>query len=203
MRYQRQGPGPFLTTLIAAVIVFGGYFIYTGAIQWVEADFERNEQATLTAEINQTDVAIQQATLNFQPFPTSTRVPNCEIYYVTVESAFVRQCPSFECRAREGQERYFQGNDVCTIGRATDFEYFDADEWFKIDLNFGESFLDIGYMHESVLKPRNPTPTPSQTFTPLPTITEIPTVEGTPTPTTPPTTPPPTITPTPDSEIAF
>jgi hypothetical protein len=79
------------------------------------------------------------------------------------------------------------------IGRADDNQYFDAEDWFVIDLNFGQLFLEVGYMHESVIKPRNPTPRPSQTFTPLPTITLTPTprfstptpgpeVTGTPTP---------------------
>lgn len=200
MRYQRQGPGPLMTTLLAAVLVFGGYFLYMGTRKYIEQDYQSDQRATETAVINQTEIAIQQATRSFMPFPTSTRVPDCEMFEVETDSAWVRECPSFECR---GRDRFFQGQEICVLGLATDFEFFDASEWYKIDMNFGESYLDVAYMHESVIRPANPTPRPSATFTPLPTITPLPTTELSPTPTSTPTNPPPTITPTLSDNVEF
>ena len=179
MRYPRQGPHPAVVTLIAAALVFGGYFLYLGVVEWIEQDFQADQRATETAVVVQTVEQIARATSAFMPFPTATRVPDCEIYYVTASSAFVRECPSLTCPSKE---RFGNGANVCVIGRADDNEYFDGAEWYKIDLNESASFLDEGYMHESVLTPRYPTPRPTATFTPLPTITPLPTVTASPTP---------------------
>jgi len=88
---------------------------------------------------------------------------------------------------------------ICVLER----DYTD-DEWFIVDLDDSQFFTTLGYMHESLLRPLNPTPTPSITNTPLPTLTPMP--SNTPLPTPPPTdtpnpatpaTPTPTFTPSP------
>jgi hypothetical protein len=152
-------------------MVFGCYFGYTGLMTWLDENYQNNQKATLTAEVVGTEQGIAQSTRNYQPFPTSTRLPGCESYRVSVSSAFVRQCPSLTCQA---VTRYGEGAEVCVLGRAVDNEFFDAADWYEIDVNKGELFLDLGYMHESVLEPMNPTPRPSKTFTPLPTVTLTP-----------------------------
>lgn len=174
MSYRRQGPNPVLVVLMAAMIVFGGYYLWEGSRNWFEQDTINKGFQTETAEYFATENSIAQATRDFKPYPTSTRVPDCEFYIVEVSSAWVRMCPALTC---ESVGRYYEGNQVCVMGRATDNEYFDADDWFVIDLNEGQLFADIAYMHESVLQPANPTPRPSMTFTPLPTITLTPSPE--------------------------
>lgn len=198
MRYQKQGPSPLLVILIAAAIVFGGYFLYIGAVNWYENDAIGNRTATSEGELTQTSESIANATQAFMPFPTNTKVPNCQIYFVDVSSAFVRECPSLTCRGKANKP---QQSDVCVIGRPDPAEfpiYQTVNEWWVIDLNEGYLYPDLGYMHESVLAPRNPTPRPSQTFTPLPTITPFPTGLLTITPL-----PGQTITPQSDGDVEF
>lgn len=174
MNRRRQGPNPIMVILMAALFVFGGYYLWEGSRSWFEQTAVNNVKLTETAEVFATENSIAQATRGFKPFPTSTRVPDCEYYIVDASSAFVRMCPALTC---ESVGRYYEGNQVCVMGRATDNEYFDADDWFIIDLNDGQLFVDIAYMHESVLNPAFPTPRPSMTFTPLPTITLTPSPE--------------------------
>ena len=199
MDYRRQGPSGLLVMLIAAAIVFGGYFLYTGAVDWFQRDLIARETATREAQLTQTELSIVEATRGFMPFPTNTPVPDCDFYYVNVSSAWVRTCPSLTCEAKDNKRNQI---DVCVLGRAAseDFPiYNNVEEWFIIDLNEGLVFPDLGYMHESVLESRNPTPRPSATFTPAPTITL------TPSPSLPTPTPAPgeTYTPTPDDLIEF
>lgn len=192
---QRHGPSGLLVTLIAAALVFGGYFLYMGIINWVEADTIARQTSTRAAQLTQTEDAIAAATQGFMPFPTNTSVPQCETYYVNVSSAWVRRCPSLTCEAKDNKPNQA---DVCVLGRADPAEfpvYSSPGEWYVVDLNEGLIFPDVGYMHESVLSPRNPTPRPSQTFTPLPTVTPLPTPSPGPTGTS-----TPTITPSPDPD---
>jgi hypothetical protein len=108
------------------------------------------------------------ADLNFV-FATRTAMPPCQEFYVTVVRARVRECPSEDC---ETIERPYQNNLICVWG--VDAK---ASEWYQVNLDPDEPLPRIGYMHESVIYPRRPTPRPSPTPrrspTPLPTQTPI------------------------------
>jgi hypothetical protein len=179
---------------MAVVLVFGGYLVWTGIIEWMEKGSGKVvAQATQQAEA--TDTAARRPT--FIIFPSHTPLPTCQTFYVDVTSAFVRQCPEFDCKDK-ALLRYQA--EVCVYSRASRVEFPNADapdEWYEIDLDPGAIFPEIGYMHESVIKPRFPTPRPTRTFTPLPTITETPPPTLAPSPTGPTRTPGATDTPLP------
>src|SRR5690606_28027777 len=102
-------------------------------------------------------------------FATYTPLPPCQWFEVTVERARYRACPSENndiCEARGSLEL---GTQVCVYERSKDNA-----AWYVVELNPEGAFRDIVYMHESVIKAVDPTPTPTRTYTPLPTITLTP-----------------------------
>lgn len=192
-----QGPKPLTISLIGIVLVFGGYLLWTGFRDWVEEGNTQNR-------INQrTEVAESTATAEFffnQPtlvrFPTPTPIPDCEYFTVRGQQAvWVRSCPSTDCEAVTYLD---PDTSVCVIGRAFGEEYVRPAEWYQVLLEPDDILPEISYMHESVLKALNPTPTATNSPEPLPTVTRTPTPSREPTtlaPTQDPRTP--TITPTP------
>ncbi len=186
----RSGPPPWLVILTAAMLVFGGYFIWSGIRTYLSTSVPGvvppvTEAARVTVGVS------PPPDLRFTPPPTRTPVPACQDFVVTVPEAIIRQCPSTTC-AMKGVRH--EGDIVCVLER----EYTSA-EWYIIDLDDSPFFTDVAYMHQSIIRAVNPTPTPSVTMTALPTLTPLP--SSTPLPTPPPTdTPnpatPPTSTPT-------
>jgi len=187
--YRSSGPSPVLIVLIGALIVFGGYYVWTGMLRFFQ------DQGNITAQV--TRQALATATARSVPdglsalptvggFATYTPLPPCQWFEVTAERARYRECPSEDndlCPARDSLPF---GTRVCVYERSKD-----NPEWYVVELNPEGAFRDIVYMHESVIKAVDPTPTPTRTFTPLPTIT--PTPSDTPGPVL---TPTPTLTPT-------
>ncbi|MBN1966425.1 MAG: hypothetical protein JW910_17375, partial [Anaerolineae bacterium] len=200
MSRHRSGPNPLLIVLIGALVVFGGYYVWTGFLSFLE------DEGDITAQV--TRAAFSTATAQAAP-PSPTRyivvtftpLPPCQMFTVSVELARYRSCPSENNRDCPVRDTLPFGTEVCVYARAPE-----NPEWYVVELNPGGAYRDIVYMHESVIKPLNPTPTPTVTFTPLPTIsltpsdTPPPTVisspTNTPNPATPPT-PTPTLTPSP------
>jgi hypothetical protein len=185
--------------LVGVFIVFGGYFVWTGFLSFLEdqgnitAQNTREAERTSTAEL----VTEQRPTLFFPA--TFTPLPECQIFRVIWEKAVYRECPSEDNEQCPYREVVNYGTEFCVYGRAPE-----NPEWYAIDLNPGGAFRDMVYMHEEVLKAVNPTPTITPTFTALPTVTSmpsptpLPTVEISPTPTPNPALPPtptPTLTP--------
>lgn len=205
MSRQRKGPNPLLIVVIGALMVFGGYYVWTGLLNFLE------NQGNLTAPVTQEAraSAIAQA-FTSTPRPTffqamsPTPLPPCLDFEVRVERAIYREAPCSDDDRCPRVDSMTMGTRVCVYGRSPDNA-----EWYIVELNPGGAFRDIVYMHESVIVAVNPTPTPTQTFTPLPTVSPVP--SGTPTPTprvsptpeaseegasTPTPTPPPAFTPT-------
>lgn len=182
-RRGRDGPPAWLIFLVGIALVFGGYYLWLGAQNFLRTGGKGVVEATERAGIVSTATAqsflpTRQPTSPFTPTP----VPECEPFVVSVPNARVRQSPS------EGSatiDSLFQDSEVCVLGRAAP-----DSEWYIIDQNPASRRLELAYMHESVLQAVNPTPTPSRTPTPLPTITVTPSL--TPTPVTPTLTPRPT-----------
>lgn len=177
-------------TLIAMVLVFGSYLLWTGFVNWLDTGTAQTRDRQATAAAGST--ATSEAVLN-RPrpplFPTNTPIPPCQFYTVRgPEAAWVRECPSTNC----DQVTYLEPRvQVCVIGRANNPDYAGSNEWFEIMLEPDAIIPEIVYMHEITLRSNNPTATPRPTRETLPTITP------TPRPSRPAVTPLPSITPTP------
>lgn len=178
MRYHRprhEKSNPVLVTLIAVTLVFGGYFLWSGFMNWADQEGQ-TRRAEQTTEALVAASETNRPTLI--PIPSRTPLPGCQIYSVNVESAYVRECPSIAC---DWEDRLEFQTDICVYEKVTNGEYPDFAEWYVVDLNAGGVFTDIVYIHESVIEPKYPTPRPSMTFTALPTITLTPTITVLPT----------------------
>ena len=182
-----------MIVVIGALVVFGGYYIWIGFLQFLEdegnitAQVTRQAFASATAQVGST----LRPTI-FMP-ATFTPLPPCQMFRVTAERAVYRSCPSQDNRQCPIVEVVPYDTELCVYSRAPE-----NPEWYVIELNPGGAYRDIVYMHESVLKPVNPTPTPSLTSTPLPTVSPIPSNTPLPTvPASPTATPNPQATPSP------
>jgi hypothetical protein len=202
--YRRnRGPAPITVMLIAAILVFGGYMLWTGLIEFLE-EGGKNAVISATQQADATSTAENRPTLII--FPSPTPLPPCQLFFVPVSSAIVRECPQLTCKDKTIVR--FEG-EVCVYGRVNTAEFPNAvnpEEWWVVNLAPDEMFPDYGYMHESVIEARNPTPRPTRTFTPLPTITLTPTPRVTQTPVASPVytetfTPSPTMTPAPATPV--
>ena len=187
-RRGRDGPPAWLIFLVGIALVFGGYYLWLGAQNFLRTGGKGVVEATERAVIITTATAesfipTREPTSPFTP----TSVPECQPFIVNVPNARVRQSPSENSATVDS---LFQNQEVCVLGRAAP-----DSEWYVIDQNPSTRRLELAYMHESVLEAVNPTPTPSRTPTPLPTITATPSL--TLTPVTPTLTPHPTDTPNP------
>jgi hypothetical protein len=183
-----------LVFLIGALLVFGGYFVWTGFLKFLEdrgditADSRRNRQSTATALAQPTfDLGSASGGVGAVR-ATYTPLPPCQMFEVIVDRAVYRDCPAMDnvqCPQR-GTLNY--GAEVCVYARSPE-----NPEWYVIDFNPDGSYREIVFMHESVIEAANPTPTPTKTVTPGPTITPLPS-----------TTPLPTFTPTdtPNAEMS-
>jgi hypothetical protein len=166
--YQRKGPsGPFIV-VSAIAVVMSCVLVWGLSFQWLQDSQEANQNSTLSAE------STSRATPPTSVFSLNapTEVPDCQSFEVAVNAATIRICPSEQCERRDIRE--FE-DPVCVYSRAEPSEQYPlADEWYIIDINPDGAFRDLAYMHQSVLRPINPTPRPSKTFTPLPTVTLTP-----------------------------
>jgi hypothetical protein len=168
-RYRSSGPSPLLVIVVGAFVVFGGYFVWTGFLSFLE------DRGDITAQV--TRQAFSTATAKAGPvlpptmfFPaTFTPLPPCQWFKVTAERAVYRECPSQDNRQCPVRDVVTFGTELCVYSRAPG-----NPEWYVIELNPGGAYRDTVFMHESVIKPVDPTPTPTQTYTPLPTITPVP-----------------------------
>lgn len=185
MSRHRSGPPALLIVLIGALLVFGGYFVWTGFLSFLE------DQGDITAQV--TREAVSSATAQAAPFDaqiptlympaTFTPLPPCQWFTVSVERAVYRECPSQSNRDCPIVEVVPFGTELCIYARVRD-----NTEWYVVELNPGGAYRDIVYIHESVVEAANPTPTITDTFTPRPTISPTPSLEVT--PTTPPSSTP-------------
>jgi hypothetical protein len=189
--------------LVGIALVFGIYYVWLGIQSFLRSGGRGIIESTQNAAIVSTATAASIETGIPTVRPTTTPFPPCEPFFVIVPNARVRAAPGDSGAVLTS---FFMNDPVCVEGRAAP-----DSEWYIIDWKPETRRVDIAYMHESVIAPKNPTPTPTPTqkpppsVTPLPsltpsriaTITRTPTVTQTPTIT--PTLPPsetPTVTPT-------
>ncbi len=164
----RSGPSPVLVVVIAAFLVFGGYFVWTGLLNFFEAQGDINHNITQVARSTETAEARPTATRPYFPV-TFTPLPPCQTFVVDVESAVYRECPSKDNTKCPVRDTVPYGTELCVYARAPE-----NPEWYVVELNPGGAYRDIVYIHESVVEAANPTPTPSLTFTPAPTVSPAP-----------------------------
>ncbi|PJF44578.1 MAG: hypothetical protein CUN55_03345 [Phototrophicales bacterium] len=168
-----SSPSPLLIGLVGLALVFGGYLLWTGFLNWLDEGSAntRAETATIAARSTSTfDAFVNQPTLVL--YPTSTPIPPCEYFVVRgPQAAFVRECPDTSCK----DITFIEPNEtVCVIGRAQSEEFPNADDWYEVLLDPDAFLPEVSYMNEITLRALNPTPTMTPTFEPLPTITPVP-----------------------------
>jgi hypothetical protein len=200
-RYSKAGDGPpaWLVLLIVVALIFGAYYIWLGVQNFIRTGGQGVAEATSRASILSTATAqLIKPPRSAEIVPTFTPVPPCENFTVTAPSAIVREAPT---QRSPVVTTFRQGDSVCVVGKPSP-----DSEWYTVDSNPETRRLDVAYMHESVIKAANPTPTATRTVTPPPTITPTPTPTITRTPKPQPTptrdpritdTPTPTLTPSP------
>jgi len=162
-----DGPPAWLIFLVGIALVFGAYYLWLGAQNFLRTGGRGVVEATERAVIVSTATAesflpTRQPTSPFTPTP----VPECKLFMVSVPNARVRESPSESAATIDS---LFQNAEVCVLDRAAP-----DSEWYVIDQNPATRRLELAYMHESVIQAVNPTPTPSRTPTPLPTVTATP-----------------------------
>ncbi len=177
MSYRRPGqakPPVWIVILTAAMLVFGGYFIWQGVKRYMGSSFQGFAQATERVVSTPTANIPPTRDARFTLAPSRTPVPACQEFLVIVPEAIIRECASTRCAIAATRR---EGETVCVLERE-----YGADDWYIVDLDDSQFFSTIAYMHESLLRPMNPTPTPSVTNTLLPTLTPLPSSTYTPTP---------------------
>lgn len=201
MYSQRNSGAPtWFVMLIGIALVFGGYYLWTGLQSYMESGGLSAADATRQAALDMTATQDRRLALEASlptPRPTATPRPECQDFEVVVESAIMRAAPSTSAAFIDN---IAGGTIVCVIAPEAD------GVWYLIDQEPITRRIEAAYMREDVIRPVNPTPTPSDTPIPPPTITQTYTQTPLPSATldpnitpssTPSRTPPPTITPTP------
>lgn len=163
------GPPAPLVFLVAIALVFGAFYLYQGAQNFIRTGGLGVEEATARAQVVSTATAQQITRAATQSAgtlrPSMTPIPECIDFRVVV-NAVVRHSPSESGAVATGMNA---GEIVCVLGRD------EGSEWYTIDLNPQTRRIEPAYMHEVVLEAVNPTPTPSITSSPLPSVTPAPT----------------------------
>lgn len=164
---QRRGPPSWFVILLGTALVFGIYYMWLGirnfmasGLTVVESTRQAIEEVTATAER-----VLELETYAPTPLPTQTSVPPCQDFAVAVASAIVRSQPTTRSSIVESLA---SGEEVCVIARHP------QSEWYVIDSNPLTRRLEPVYMHQNIIRPLHPTPTPSKTLTPAPTVTAQP-----------------------------
>ena len=184
----RRGSQPaWLIMLIAAALVFAGWYLWQGLQTYLRSGGLGVQEAVQQAEQQASATVIRALTsaVVFAPPPTRTPVPECQPFVVVVKEAIVRTEPSREARIKRA---LYEGDEVCVIAPAST-----DPNWLLVDEEPRSRRIESVYMHRSLIRAVNPTATPVATPTPLSTITPKP--SDTPEPTAAITTTAPTQTP--------
>lgn len=177
MAYRQSGPSPLVIIIFGALLVFGGYYVWTGFLRFLEDRGDITAQVTREAQSTVIAQSVTPRPTIFVP-ATFTPLPPCQMFMVYyVDRAAYRDCPSEDNQRCPPVDVLVYGTEVCVYARAPE-----NPEWYVIDLNPEGAYREIVFIHESVLKAMNPTPVPSMTFTPLPTVSPLPSNTPTPSP---------------------
>jgi hypothetical protein len=182
MYRQQRGVSIVFLALCGAMLVFGGYYLWRGALAWFESGGDITAPATLVASTSQANAGLGRAaspTLIGSSVPldfllvSPTPARACAMFRVTVIRARIRECPDTSCRTLEQPA---QGTRICVYGPAqADPQYPEATDWYEINLDPNDPLPRLGFMHRDVIEAISPTKRPTRTATPLPTVTPPPT----------------------------
>lgn len=165
---KRASQPAWLIALIAAALVFAGWYLWQGLQNYLrsgglgvaEVTRQAEQAATATLQRAQTD------TLAPLRLPSPTPLPECQPFVVLVREAVVRAAPSLDGRVVRA---LYEGDEVCGIGPAAE----DPD-WLLLDDEPRSRRIEAVYVYRSLLRALRPTATPVDTPTPLSTVTPRP-----------------------------
>ncbi|MCC6616700.1 MAG: hypothetical protein IT320_24715 [Anaerolineae bacterium] len=169
----RRGGGPpaWVVVVVVIALVMGGFYLWDGMQRFLRTGGFGVTESTQRAEVQETataERAEERVIVTRTPMPTPTSLPECQEFRVEVvdaPNALVRELPNLTANVIDA---FPTGTLVCVLWLEPDGEFY------AIDANIETRRQEIAYMHESVLVPLNPTPTPSITPTSPPTITPTP-----------------------------
>jgi len=166
----RQGGGPpaWFTFLLGVAFVFGGSYLWANLQTFMRSGVVSVSEATAISQDLSTSTAVQQVTevANLPTRrPTATAKPPCQEFEVTANSGIMRQAASTTARLLESLP---QGTVICVLDSLTGDDGF---TWYFIDRDGITNFIEPGYMREDVIRPINPTATPTTTQLPPATVT--------------------------------
>ncbi|MEP7289514.1 MAG: hypothetical protein ABI947_27510 [Chloroflexota bacterium] len=179
-----------LAVAAALLLVFGGYTIWRGFMGFMASSgniIDPVIRVTTQNNINQTatvDAKFGTLDLSNPSGPGMTPTKSCQTFKVKVVKARIRECPKDTCNTITFPA---QGASICVYGIAPD-----ATDWYQVNVDPTDPITQLGYMHESVIVPGNPTARPLNlpTVTPVPSNTPTQTPKPLPTPTINPAVPP-------------
>jgi hypothetical protein len=156
----------------------GGYYLWDGLQRFMRSGGLGVSESTELAQVEAATAAqqVQRQQVTRTLIPSSTPMPECQDFRVDIvdaPNAIVRAAPS---ASSEIVTAFPNGTIVCVLWRDAGSAYY------TIDGNPTTRRYELAYMHESVLVPLDPTPTPTASATPPPTVTPMPTGSATPTP---------------------
>ncbi|MGJ3241093.1 MAG: hypothetical protein ACFE0Q_20450 [Anaerolineae bacterium] len=164
---QSGGPPTWFTFLLGVAFIFGGSYLWANIQSFMRSGVSVS-QATQISRSAETVTAVRQVTAIAElptRRPSATPKPPCQEFEVQADSGVMRQTASVDSRLIEALPR---GTVVCVLELR---EGADGFVWYFIDRDPLTNFIEPAYMREDVLRPLNPTATPSNTPLPLPTIT--------------------------------
>jgi hypothetical protein len=164
-----DGPPAWFIFLLGVAFIFGIYYTWSnlrdflrmGGISVSQATQQSQSQATVTAEQR----AVLDAELPTRR-PSPTAKPPCQDFEVSAANGNMRQGPTTSSNLIQSLP---EGTVVCVLQSEQGGDDF---VWYFIDRDPVTRLIEPGYMREDVLRPLNPTATPSNTPPPAPTITQ-------------------------------
>lgn len=145
--------------LVAFTLVFATFFLLQGLRNASTGVDPQRSAATQQAQWEFTEIAEQNRALYSTQTarPTATAIPPCQEFTIRTAMANIRAEPDIDA---ERLDRLPEGSAICVIQAASS-----TAEWYLIDRNPNTRRVEIGYMHQSVLRATNPTPRPTATAT--------------------------------------
>ena len=153
----RRGSQPaWLIMLIAAALVFAGWYLWQGLQTYLRSGGLGVQEAVQQAEQQASATVIRAltSTVIFAPPPTRTPIPECQPFVVVVKEAIVRTEPSREARIKRA---LFEGDEVCVIAPAST-----NPDWLLVDEEPRSRRIESVYMHRSLIRAVNPTADPGR-----------------------------------------
>ncbi len=158
---RNRRPPMLLLLLVAFTLVFAAFFSLQGlrnlstGLDPASAAATQQAQREITAIAEQNRARFETQTAR----PTATAIPPCQEFTIRTAMANIRAEPDID---GERLDRLPEGTTICVIQAASA-----NSEWHLIDRNPNTRRIEIGYMHQSVLRAANPTPRPTASATPI------------------------------------